>query len=433
MQDYVGYRTKRRQSQKKKKRKLWRWLLAVAILVAVFIILGAAVRVYPFDKAWDKTADGFKWLGRKIKSIWPWKAKSRIPPTSFLPEGKKTANYLLAVTKQIEGTIQLSTLVLASYDSRDDSASLIYVPSDLMVDVPGVGTDVISNLVELDDGRISMALITVENLLGVNIDRYIMGSDRDLSIMSSKLGWSFRVDVPSKVSFTDPSLKVTLNLKKGEQVLEGRDLVSYLTYAPSGQEMDLIARQQGFVPQSMEKSRSVLNDIPKITRQFANLFDSDATYKEMAGIWQAFALVKPSKSGQGTVPVKEFKIEKTVVHRVDQQKIPAFIDKYVKSDYRTKSSSRLKVEILNGCGAPGVGEKVTSQLDLNKFTVVNSANADNFDYPQTLIIVYSNSAEVAEGAEQIRKALEVGSIEARPANQNISDITIVVGKDYASK
>lgn len=435
MQDYVGYRTRKRQSQKKKKKTLWKVLVGVAVLIVIFVILGAAVRIYPFDRAWDKTADGFEWLGRHIKSVWPWKSAATVKPEQFLPEGKKTGNYLVAITKQINGQTWLSNLVLLSYDSKTGSASIIYFPNDLLVSIPGAGMDSLSNLVELSEGHITLALVTVENLLGVEIDRYILGSDRDLSIAGAKMGDKYTIDVPAKVSFEDPSLEVKVDLQPGKQDLEGKQLIAYLTYSQPGDELDLIKRDQEFVPLFLKRSASgsFYGSIPDFTKKYANLFDTDASNAELSGLWQTMAKLKGSKLAQVTIPVSEFRLEKTVVHRVNQDKLGEFVNKYVKSESSDNTSSRLKVEILNGCGVPGIGEKVASQLNLDKYQIVNSGNADNFDYPETLIIVYSEDSKVVAAAEDIKNALEVGKLQSHPANQNISDVTIIAGKDFANK
>ena len=435
MQEYVGYRTKKRMSQKKKKRKVLRWLLIPVALILIFVILGAVARVSPVSKWWDKTADGFTWFGRKVKASWPWKSTAELKPAKFIPEGKKTANYLLAFTKQMEGGTQLTTLVLASYDSRDDSGSLIYLPNDLLVNLPGVGQDLVSNLIELDEGRISLTLVMAQNLLGVDIDRYIMGTDRDLSIVFGKIQKEYTVDVPGKESFRDPSMNASLNIDAGEQEMDPRELASYLTYSEPGKTLDLIKRQSGFVPPFLEKSRDpdMFKDIVDFMKKEANLFDSDASSTEIAGLWQSFALLKENKLQQVTVPVKKFRFEKTVVHTTDTEKLPGFIKKYVKTDYQKPAGARTRVEILNGNGVPGIGQKVASQLDLGAFQIVNSANADNFDHPETVIIIYSNDKDTVSAAEKIKNELEVGRIESHPKNQDIADITIIVGKDYASK
>jgi hypothetical protein len=93
----------------------------------------------------------------------------------------------------------------------------------------------------------------------------------------------------------------------------------------------------------------------------------------------------------------------------------------------------VKVEILNGNGVPGTGEKVAAKIDLAKFQVVNSANADNFLHPITAIIVYSEDKAIVNAANELKNELEIGDIVSQPNGQDLADITVIVGQDYANK
>jgi len=429
--EYAGYRTQKRMQQQKKKHKLWKWLVALVILIAIFLILGAAVKVAPFEKAWNKTAAGFTWLGRQIKSAWPFKSSKKVVAADFLPEGRKTANYLVSITKQIDGATFQSTVVLASYDSKAKTGSLIFLPSDLLANTPGMGTDQLSNLVETDDQKISSTMVTVENVLGTQVDRYVLGTDRDLRMILKQLGDKFPVDVPSRVSFKDPSLGVTVDLKPGRQALDATTLASYLTYCPTGKEVDLAKTQAAFAPQFLAMFRGV--DMGKFMAKNGNLFDTDASNKELAGMLSAYASLKGSSLEPVVLPVKEFKFEKTVVHRADTAALPAFVKKYVKSGSSLNAAKRVRLELLNGCGVPGIGAKASAAIDLAKFQVVNSGNADNFNHPDTLIIVYSADPNILAAAGELRNELEVGTIQQQQSSQTVSDISVIIGKDFASK
>ncbi len=432
MQEYVGYRTRKRLEQQKKKKRWWRWLVALVVVIVVFVLLGAVVKVYPFDHAWDKTYSGLSWTGRKIKAAWPFKSNEKPPAASWLPEGKASTNYLFAFTKQINDAPVLSMLALASYDSKSGSGSIVYFPADLLVNVPGLGMDQLENLVELDEGRITMTLIAIQNLMGVEIDRYVLGSDRDIRSILSQMSDTWPVEAGSKTEYEDQSLDVKVNLRAGRQDVTPDVAASYVTYIQPGKEMDLCRRQEAFAKTFFDRSGGQYGKIPALTTKNASLFDTDASDKEFSGVWQTFSALG-TKLQQGILPVKEFKFEKTVVHRVDQGALPAFIRKYVKTGSTKSTAKRYKVEILNGNGVPGIGEKVAGRLDMKMFQVVNSANADNFEHADTVILVYQNDADTIHAAEIIRNELEVGRIEFRPKTQDISEITIIVGKDYAQK
>lgn len=88
MQDHVGYRTQKRLSQKKQKKRGWRWIVALVVIVVLFVILGAVIKVYPFDKAWNKSYRGITWVGRQIKSAWPFKER-KAPLWQVDPRGQE--------------------------------------------------------------------------------------------------------------------------------------------------------------------------------------------------------------------------------------------------------------------------------------------------------------------------------------------------------
>ena len=431
MSEYAGYRTQKRMKEKNKKSRLWKWLVALAVLIAIFVILGAVVKVSPLDKAWNKTADGFVWLGRQVKSAWPFKSSKKVVAADFLPEGKTSANYLIGLTKQIGGATFQSTVVLASYDAKGKTGSLIFLPNDLLVNTPGMGTDQLSNLVDTDQQRISSTLVTVENVLGTQIDRYVLATDRDLRMILKQLGDKFPVEVTSRVSFKDPSLGVTVDLKPGRQNLDPTTLASYLTYCPAGKEVDLAKVQAAYAPELLARIRGV--DVNKFVAKNANLFDTDASNKELAGMLGAYGSLSGKSLQPVVLPVKEFKFEKTVVHRADTAALPEFVGNYVKSGSTVSKPKRVKVELLNGCGVPGIGAKASSRIDMGKFQVVNSANADNFDHADTAILVYSQDKSVLAAAEVLRNELEVGTVQPQPSSQAPSDITVILGKDFASK
>ncbi|MHB8896813.1 MAG: LCP family protein [Candidatus Geothermincolia bacterium] len=431
MSENVGYRTQRRQQHQQKKSGLWIWLVAVVVvLVILFALLGAIIKVSPIDTAWKKTMSGFGWLGHQVKSAWPFKGSKNVAAAGFLPKGKKTANYLVAVTKQAGGATYLSTVVLASYDSRSKTGSLIFFPNDLLVAAPGMGSDQMSNLVELDGGKIDSTRVTVENLLGTQVDKYVLASDRDLRLILNQFGEKFTVTVPSKISYKDPSLNVTVDLKPGTQKLDSTKLASYLTYGPAGKSLDLVKRQVEYAPTLIGMMGST--DVNKFIAKNSNMFDTDASNKELAGILKTFNSLRGGGLQTVIVPVKEFRYEKTVVNRLDQAALPGFVKQYVKAD-SAQAAPRLKVELLNGCGVPGIGSKVSDRIDLTKFQIVNSANADNFDHPETLVIVYSDKKDVINAANELRNELEVGRVVSQPASQDLSDISVIIGKDYASK
>ncbi len=88
----------------------------------------------------------------------------------------------------------------------------------------------------------------------------------------------------------------------------------------------------------------------------------------------------------------------------------------------------VRITVLNGNGAPGLGSLVNERLAPLGFLVLTSQSAceDCVDTTQVL----ASSEDFLPQAEQARKALGVGDVFLDPQPTGISDLTIVVGKDF---
>jgi len=109
------------------------------------------------------------------------------------------------------------------------------------------------------------------------------------------------------------------------------------------------------------------------------------------------------------------------------------IDKLVAGWWQVRKRTekpRLRVMVLNGAGVPGIAGEVASVLIGRGYQVVDSKNADSFNYQQTLILLYHGKKE--DGLA-IRQVLGTGKVMVKDIPQDIADVSIVVGKDYLSK
>jgi hypothetical protein len=87
----------------------------------------------------------------------------------------------------------------------------------------------------------------------------------------------------------------------------------------------------------------------------------------------------------------------------------------------------IRVEVLNGCGDPGVAEKVTDWLRDKGFDIVYYGNADSFDYKETLLFDRSGRPEFAR---DVGTVLGCERIERKFDGLLLLDVTVIVGKDW---
>jgi N-acetylmuramoyl-L-alanine amidase CwlD len=102
----------------------------------------------------------------------------------------------------------------------------------------------------------------------------------------------------------------------------------------------------------------------------------------------------------------------------------------------SETSKLILVNILNGQGTQGIAAKVKSKIetdfskDKNIIKITEAKNADNFNYKNTKIIIFTTKTGISNIADDLKKLLGVGEISKSTNNVDNVDITIILGSDY---
>lgn len=96
---------------------------------------------------------------------------------------------------------------------------------------------------------------------------------------------------------------------------------------------------------------------------------------------------------------------------------------------KTEPAKIIQVEVLNGCGVKGLGDRFTDFLRDNKVDVVNVSNHPSQDFEKTLVIDRTGNIY---NARKIAKLLGVKeeNIVQQINNDYFLDVTLVIGRDY---
>ncbi len=89
----------------------------------------------------------------------------------------------------------------------------------------------------------------------------------------------------------------------------------------------------------------------------------------------------------------------------------------------------IQVEVLNGCGVPGIGDGLTDVLRAKGIDVVKTGNYRSFEVDNTFIIDRMGKIETAE---RVADSLNLNNrfIISEKNKSLFLDLTIVIGKDY---
>jgi len=93
----------------------------------------------------------------------------------------------------------------------------------------------------------------------------------------------------------------------------------------------------------------------------------------------------------------------------------------------SKVAQVTRVILYNGAGTPGIAGEAAQQLIRVGLRVVDTKNADNFNYAKTIIVVQRGS--LVQGND-IARVLGVGQVESQPSNEDVADVIVIIGKDY---
>jgi LCP family protein required for cell wall assembly len=153
----------------------------------------------------------------------------------------------------VPGAQRTDTIMILHVDGDRKGASLISVPRDAWVDVPGYGMNKINAAFSFAGP--SLAVQTVEDYTGVRIDHLAVIDWTGFETLTDTLG-GVTVTVPRTIEDTRHHVVWT----KGEQTLDGAQALMYVRqrYGLPNGDFDRIRRQQAFVRSLMRSSITTL-------------------------------------------------------------------------------------------------------------------------------------------------------------------------------
>ncbi|MBV8155616.1 MAG: LCP family protein [Candidatus Eremiobacteraeota bacterium] len=181
--------------------------------------------------------------------------------------GRSKLNLLLLGYQDDEATTD--TVVLAHLDVDRQTATLVSIPRDTWVPVPGAGMQKI-NAAYAYGGAKSTAKVVSALLGGIPIDATIALQPEGASQIVDAIG-GLNVDVDESMDYDDNNGALHIHLKKGEQYLTGSQVVGYIRFRHDATgDFGRVKRQQQILKNMMDQLSQPQNwaKLPRIM-QFA--------------------------------------------------------------------------------------------------------------------------------------------------------------------
>ncbi|MEO7018133.1 MAG: LCP family protein [Leifsonia sp.] len=356
------------------------------------------------------------------------------------PDGASKAELDQLGTTADGGGTNTDTMMLLHLPADGRSATLISLPRDSWVDVPGHGMNKLNSAFSLGGGNSDptggarLLIQTVQNLTGLTIDHYVRVSLLGFYDIANALG---PINVCLNNAVDDPYSQA--NFPAGVSTLDAHQALAFVRQRhglPRG-DLDRVVRQQYFLSVEAHKflSAGTLLNPGKLTKVLDAVSGSLETdpglnFLSLAAQMQGLS---GGKIQSATIPVSGTPTitvdgQDLSIVQVDTAAMPAFIQKLIgqPSAYDQATAAKpadVKVTVLNGGSANGAATQATQTFASAGFKT--GAPGDASATPTTLI-QYPSGQEAQ--AKAVAALLPGATLQE---TSSVSGVTVVLGEDGA--
>lgn len=322
-----------------------------------------------------------------------------------------------------KGPMRTDTMMLASFDPVTCEIKVVSIPRDSRVEIPGR-----ANMDKINAahayGGIQLAVSTVEKLLDVPIHYYVrIEHDGFRKVIDAIGGVDYFVE--QDMFYEDPYQDLYIDLKKGQQKLDGHKAEQYVRYRGSEGDISRIKRQQKFMMAAL-KTMLRPGNLMRVNSIIDIALKSVRTNVDSAVILRYLPLldkISDQKVTMMMLPGHDGWINGGSYWLIDR----AEMDKMLKTHFWDElqgEPEKVSVKVQDASGKE-LGQKVADVLTRRGFnvTVVETL-------PQTTEktkITAHHSFDVA--GHMIYRVLRQGQLYSEKVTRDV-DVTVVIGKDY---
>lgn len=328
------------------------------------------------------------------------------------------------------------TMLLVRVDPDQDSVSLLSIPRDTQVEVPGVGMDKINDANV--QGGATLAARTVSSVLnGVTVDRYVRISTDAFKELVDLLG-GVEVNVPKPMVYEDKTQKLKINLSPGLQTLNGDQAEQFARFrADDLGDIGRVQRQQALLKSLRQKltSPTVIPQIPGLVQAMQKYIDTNLTLEEMMALVSAGRKLSEGKFKMVMLPGRfsapdEFAASYWIMDPAGRDRVmKQYFDVAPLGYSDSQATGSFRIAIQNASSHPTAASQMRqhlAQLGFQDTYIVDDARPQ----AQTMLIAQKGDLE---GANSLQAMLGMGVVEANSTGDLESDITIRVGNDWVKQ
>lgn len=415
--------------RRKRERRKWRRIYyGIMIIAAILLAIGTAyytynkgVRFSYYDTHPGSTSDGTD------------------PRTGTRGSLEPLNILVLGIDERPDDPGRTDTMILASIDQAKGRVSLISLPRDTRVRIPGRrGYEKINSAHAYGGPRLATA--TVSQFLGIPVKYYVKINFDGFEQIVDTLG-GVEIDVERRMKYDDYAQNLHINLYPGKQVLNGADALSYVRFRSDGLgDVSLvdpgkgeyggrIVRQQKFMDALVRKmiQPSTIAKLPTLLLQLRDCVATNLPVTQMLGLGLGMRDFASDSVVTALVPGVGETVNGVSYWIPNEDATRILVDQLV------RGVEPVTIQVLNGSGAVGAAGYAAERLRQQGYRVVDVRDAQRFGYRETEVIVSPARWDVGTQIARIFDAKmvdgnEVGAVAGEESNY---DVMVIVGENFS--
>jgi polyisoprenyl-teichoic acid--peptidoglycan teichoic acid transferase len=318
------------------------------------------------------------------------------------------------------------TIMLATVDLQENTISVLSVPRDTRVEIPGRNGYYKVNSAHVYGGP-ALVVKTVSQFLEVPIHYYVRTNVEGFSKIVDILG-GVKIDVEKDMYYKDIYQDLLIDIKAGLQVLDGESAMGYVRYRSDGNDITRIGRQQKFLAAVADELLEIttLFKLPRLAGEVVKHIDTNMQAGDMMGLARIVVGASAESIEMNVVPGAGRMVGGASYWIADMKATQEIVDRQVWGIDRTMNA-QIRVEVLNGTETRGLATTVARMLSDRGFNVVRIDNADKQDYAETRVIAYSDDETKVAALSRV---FNHGTLSHENGGSSEVDIAIIVGQDF---
>lgn len=330
------------------------------------------------------------------------------------------------------------TMMLLRLDPNAGTISMLSVPRDLWVEIPGYGMERINVAYTL--GGPERAIGMFKHLTGQPINHFVDVNFLGFIRVVGKLGGVY-IDVDRRYYNPPGTGWAAIDLQPGYQLMTGRKALQFVRFRHDATgDFGRMRRQQVFLHEVERQAKRWQNFsklpglVKAITKNTVSDIDDLSTAISLAKMVLSLDTSQVYHSqiegtptmidGKSVLLPSTQEINTAVNDYLDPQGAPVAQKISIPKD-------SYQVRVLNGCGTSGMATKVADALTGEGYVAVEGGNADAFDYTNS--VVYATKGLQA-AARSIAKLLRPANVQIVPTMPGtLGGISVIVGSQYGGQ